>query len=127
MEERCTEKKNTKMESSVGEKYPNPSPICALNFITFNSKLSGRDNYGLWKIQMLVCLLDSHQINGKPVTPQTRFTVKRSDALVKVWILGSLSERTGKFSSFLFHKLPKLPTFIHTKNIQNNVYCKCNS
>ncbi|KAL7611142.1 hypothetical protein Lser_V15G11303 [Lactuca serriola] len=83
------------MESSVGEKYPNPSPICALNFITFNSKLSGRDNYGLWKIQMLVCLLDSHHINGKPVTPQTSFTVKRSDALVKVWILGSLSERTG--------------------------------
>ncbi|CAI9275648.1 unnamed protein product [Lactuca saligna] len=90
--DRKKKKKKTKMESSVGEKYSNPSHICALNFTTFNSKLSGRDNYGLWKIQMLVCLLDSHHINGKPVTPQTSFTCKRSDALVKVWIFGSLYE-----------------------------------
>ncbi|KAL7604627.1 hypothetical protein Lser_V15G19366 [Lactuca serriola] len=90
--------------------YPYPSNLAAASFISV--KLSGRDKYGVWKTQML-CLLKSHGmfgfVNGTLVSPQTSSSVSgkekvgddnihllwtRSDALVKGWILGSLSEQT---------------------------------
>ncbi|KAI3518270.1 hypothetical protein L1887_06805 [Cichorium endivia] len=84
----------------VGEEYPYPSHVCAPNFVTF--KLSGKDEYRIWKTQML-CLIESHCmlgfIDGTFVTPQTSDHHllehwRRSDALIKGWILGSLSNET---------------------------------
>ncbi|CAH1448921.1 unnamed protein product [Lactuca virosa] len=103
---------NQYVREEVGEEYPYPYPshVCAPNFVTF--KLSGRDDYDLWKTQML-CLLKSHDmcgfIDGIFVSPQSSSSVSgkeklggdhnhwlwtRSDALVKGWILGSLSKQT---------------------------------
>ncbi|KAL4563848.1 hypothetical protein LXL04_027896 [Taraxacum kok-saghyz] len=89
--------------------YPYPSNVYTPSFVTV--KLNGKDKYGIWKTQIL-CLLESHGmlgfIDGTHVNPQTSVTGKekvgdhetrqglwrRSDALVKGWILGSLSEET---------------------------------
>nr|KAJ0196792.1 hypothetical protein LSAT_V11C700357500 [Lactuca sativa] len=88
--------------------YPYPSHVCAPNFVTF--KLSCKDEYRIWKTQML-CLLKSHAmlgfIDGTLVSPQMVVSGKekvgepnihwlwtRSDSLVKGWILGSLSKET---------------------------------
>ncbi|XP_023729818.1 uncharacterized protein LOC111877530 [Lactuca sativa] len=90
------------------EEYPYPSNLSAASFISV--KLSGRDKYAIWKTQM-VCLLKSHDmfgfIDGTLKSPQTDVSGKekvddhhthrlwtRSDALVKGWILGSLTEET---------------------------------
>ncbi|KAK9075762.1 hypothetical protein SSX86_004091 [Deinandra increscens subsp. villosa] len=83
-----------------GAEYPYPSHVCAPNFVTV--KLSGREKYSVWKTQML-CLLESHDMLGF-ITPAAHNSFsgkekagdyslwRRSDALVKGWILGSLSE-----------------------------------
>ncbi|KAL7592495.1 hypothetical protein Lser_V15G32881 [Lactuca serriola] len=90
------------------EEYPYPSNLSAASFISV--KLSGTDKYAIWKTQM-VCLLKSHDmfgfIDGTLKSPQTDVSGKekvddhhthrlwtRSDALVKGWILGSLTEET---------------------------------
>ncbi|KAL7611912.1 hypothetical protein Lser_V15G06045 [Lactuca serriola] len=98
----------------VGEEnpYPHPSNVYTPSFVTL--KLSGMDEYEIWKTQML-CLLESHGmlgfIDGTHVSPQTSHNVsekenvgedhqthhklwRRSDALVKGWILGALSKQT---------------------------------
>ncbi|XP_023755239.1 uncharacterized protein LOC111903718 [Lactuca sativa] len=90
----------------VGEEYPYPTHVCAPNFVTL--KLSCRDEYSMWKTQML-CLLGSYGmcgfIDGTFLRPQTSVCGKekvsdhhtpwgKSDALVKSWILGSLSKET---------------------------------
>ena len=103
---------NQHVTLDVGEEYtyPYPSNPAAASFISV--KLSGRDKYGVWKTQML-CLLKSHGmfgfVDGTLVNPQTSSSVSgrekvcdhnslwlwtRSDALVKGWILGFLSEQT---------------------------------
>ncbi|CAI9293223.1 unnamed protein product [Lactuca saligna] len=103
---------NQHVTLDVGEEYtyPYPSNLAAASFISV--KLSGKDKYGIWKTQML-CLLKSHGmfgfVDGTLVSPQTSSSVSgkekvcdhnshwlwtRSDALVKGWILGSLSEQT---------------------------------
>ncbi|CAI9293220.1 unnamed protein product [Lactuca saligna] len=95
--------------------YPYPSHVCAHDFLSL--KLSDRDEYGIWKTQML-CLLESHDmlgfIDGTLVSPYEASSSsssvfgkekvvdyqphhklwRRSDALVKGWILGSLSKET---------------------------------
>ncbi|KAL7591719.1 hypothetical protein Lser_V15G32867 [Lactuca serriola] len=96
----------------VGEEeypYPYSSRVCASNLTSV--KLSGKAKFVMWKTQML-CLLESHGmsgfIDGTLVSPQTSVSGKekvgdhqtrhkqwrRSDALVKGWILSSLSEET---------------------------------
>ncbi|KAL4563850.1 hypothetical protein LXL04_027898 [Taraxacum kok-saghyz] len=92
--------------------YPYPSHVYTPSFVTI--KLSGKDKYNIWKTQIL-CLLESHGmlgfINGAFVSPQSSSSGKekpddhqsrhrlwrRSDALVKGWILRSLSEKTLTF------------------------------
>ncbi|CAH1448927.1 unnamed protein product [Lactuca virosa] len=63
------------------EEYPYPSNLSAASFISV--KLSGRDTYAIWKTQMEK--VDDHH---------THRLWTRSDALVKGWILGSLTEET---------------------------------
>ncbi|KAL8224101.1 hypothetical protein R6Q57_019576 [Mikania cordata] len=82
------------------EAYPYPSHVCAPNFVTV--KLSGRDTYDVWKMQMW-CLLESHDMLGF-IPSHTLgkekvgdFLWRRSDSLVKDWILGSLSQQTLKY------------------------------
>ncbi|XP_042753572.1 ankyrin repeat-containing protein ITN1 isoform X3 [Lactuca sativa] len=105
---------NSHVTLEVGEEhtytYPYPSNLSATGFTTV--KLSGRDEYGMWKTQML-CLLESHGmlgfIDGTLMCPQpisisgkekvgdhqTHYRLwRRSDALVKGWIFGSLSKPT---------------------------------
>ncbi|CAH1449151.1 unnamed protein product [Lactuca virosa] len=98
----------------VGEENTYPYPSHVYNVPSFISlKLSGRDEYRMWKTQM-ICLLESHGmlgfIDGTLVSPRTSSSVswkekvgdhqtqyklwRRSDALVKGWILGSLSKET---------------------------------
>ncbi|KAJ9551263.1 hypothetical protein OSB04_015308 [Centaurea solstitialis] len=77
--------------------YPYPSHVFAPNFVTV--KLSDRDEYDMWKTQML-CLLKSHGMlafinnNFIPTGGDEKFW-RRSDALVKGWILGSLSKEAS--------------------------------
>ncbi|KAK9073670.1 hypothetical protein SSX86_006264 [Deinandra increscens subsp. villosa] len=86
--------------------YPYPSHVSAPNFVTM--KLSGRATYVIWKTQML-CLLESHDmlsfINENPPVENSvlgkekagdYMLWRRSDALVRGWILGSLSEQPLK-------------------------------
>ncbi|CAH1436293.1 unnamed protein product [Lactuca virosa] len=71
--------------------YPYPSHFYTPSFVTL--KLSGRDEYEIWKTQML-CLLESHG-KEKVGDHQTHHKLwRRSDALVKGWILGALSKQT---------------------------------
>ncbi|KAD6454893.1 hypothetical protein E3N88_09599 [Mikania micrantha] len=77
--------------SNIGNPYPYPSHV--------TMKLSGRDTYDVWKTQML-CLFESHDmlrfIQLKTLDGYNEDLWKRSDALVKGWILGSLSDQTLK-------------------------------
>nr|KAJ0198084.1 hypothetical protein LSAT_V11C700360760 [Lactuca sativa] len=102
---------NPHVTLEVREEYPYPSHVYTPSFVTL--KLSGRDEYGIWKTQIL-CLLESHGmlgfIDGTLISPQTSNNVsgkekvgdhethhrlwRRSDALVKGWIIGSLSKQT---------------------------------
>ncbi|XP_024959082.1 uncharacterized protein LOC112500057 [Cynara cardunculus var. scolymus] len=81
---------------NILQDYPSVSHVFAPNFVTV--KLSGRDKYGVWKTQML-CLFESHGMLGFinnadnfPAADDKKLW-RRSDALVKGWILGSLSEQ----------------------------------
>ncbi|KAL7592500.1 hypothetical protein Lser_V15G32884 [Lactuca serriola] len=105
----------------IGEEntYPYPSNVYTPSFISL--RLSGRDNYSMWKTQM-ICLLKSHDmfgfIDGTFISPDHEASSSsssnsgkekvgehqthqklwtRSDALVKGWILGSLSEETLRY------------------------------
>ncbi|KAI3512333.1 hypothetical protein L1887_19648 [Cichorium endivia] len=78
--------------------YPYPYTANVANFVSV--KLSGYEKYPLWKTQML-CLIEGHDmlgfINGTleppPETkPDNAQWWRRSDALLRGWILGSLSE-----------------------------------
>nr|XP_043629830.1 ankyrin repeat-containing protein ITN1-like [Erigeron canadensis] len=85
--------------------YPYPSHVIAPHFVTV--KLGDKSKYNTWKTQML-CLFSSHGmlgfIDGTFVSPDDgqnekgrgaedmKEAWKRSDSLVKGWILGSLSE-----------------------------------
>lgn len=95
--------------SSSNTRYPyNPYPshVCGPNTVTL--KLSGRETYNVWKTQML-CLLESHDMLGfikqgeNTVLGKEKNKVgdymmwRRSDALVKSWILASLSQQTLKY------------------------------
>ncbi|CAI9293224.1 unnamed protein product [Lactuca saligna] len=94
--------------------YPYPSYVCAPNFVTF--KLNDKDEYDISKTQML-CLLESHSVSGfidgtlispdeasssssfsgkeKVVDNQTHQKLwRRSNALVKGWVLVFLSKET---------------------------------
>ncbi|CAH1448937.1 unnamed protein product [Lactuca virosa] len=105
------------VEIGEGNTYPYPSNVYTPSFISL--KLSGRDNYSMWKTQM-ICLLKSHDIFGfidgtfiSPNEARSSSSVSgkekvgehhthqklwtRSDALVKGWILGSLSEETLRY------------------------------
>lgn len=72
--------------------YPYPSTLNISNFVTI--KLSSSSNYSLWKAQ-IICLLESQElisfIDGTNLV-QLDLKWKRSDRLVKGWILGSLDE-----------------------------------
>lgn len=72
--------------------YPYPSTLNISNFVTI--KLSSSSNYSLWKAQ-IICLLESQElisfIDGTSLV-QLDLKWKRSDRLVKAWILGSLDE-----------------------------------
>ncbi|KAL8239743.1 hypothetical protein R6Q59_016310 [Mikania micrantha] len=82
--------------------YPYPSHVSAPNFVTV--KLSDRDTYDVWQMQMR-CLLQSHDMLGfisshalgKEKVGDDDMLWKRSDALVKGWILGSLSQQTLEY------------------------------
>ncbi|KAD6454910.1 hypothetical protein E3N88_09616 [Mikania micrantha] len=80
--------------SNPGNPYPYPYP----SHVTM--KLSGRDTYDVWKTQML-CLLESHDmfrfIQPKTLGEHKDDLWRRSDALVKGWMLGSLSNQTLKY------------------------------
>ncbi|XP_023736007.1 uncharacterized protein LOC111883909 [Lactuca sativa] len=95
---------NPHVTLEVGEEntYPYPYPSHVYNTHSFLTlKLSGRGEYGVWKTQM-ICLLESHGmlgiIDGTLVSPENSSSEyrlwRRSDALVKGWILGSLSKET---------------------------------
>ncbi|KAK9068987.1 hypothetical protein SSX86_013103 [Deinandra increscens subsp. villosa] len=91
------------------QQYPYPSHVNAASFLSI--KLSGTRNYVRW-VEQMFCLVDAHDmvgfINGKlrkPLISNGSITKealgafeakyrewKRSDALVKGWIFGSLSE-----------------------------------
>ncbi|KAK2971014.1 hypothetical protein RJ640_000363 [Escallonia rubra] len=96
--------------SSSSPHYPHPSTLVVANFVTL--KLT-EANYFLW-IKQILCLLDSQGLVGfidgtTPAPAETATTVandanegvtnpdyllwKKSDLLVKGWILGSLSEQ----------------------------------
>ncbi|XP_071731759.1 uncharacterized protein [Rutidosis leptorrhynchoides] len=89
----------------VGEEsYPYSSHVNAPSAVTV--KLTGNDKYKVWKTQML-CLLISHNmvgfIKGKFLNPEGNVKKKagdmeawvRSDALVKSWIYGTISQEAA--------------------------------
>ncbi|XP_071728386.1 UPF0481 protein At3g47200-like [Rutidosis leptorrhynchoides] len=109
---------NPSFKVEVGEEYyPYPSHVSAPNLVFV--KLSGKDKYKVWKTQML-CFLTSQNmvgfINGIFVNPERNVKKKggdmeawvRSDALVKSWILGTISEEAAM--NVVDHLTSKLPT-----------------
>ncbi|KAL8209306.1 hypothetical protein R6Q57_006038 [Mikania cordata] len=82
--------------SNPGNPYPYPYPYSS--HVTM--KLSGCDTFDVWKTQML-CLLESHDmlrfIQPKTLGEHSDDLWRRSDALVKGWMLGSLSNQTLKY------------------------------
>ncbi|KAD6454883.1 hypothetical protein E3N88_09589 [Mikania micrantha] len=88
--------------SREANSYPYPSHVSAPNFVTV--KLNDRDTYDVWQMQMM-CLLQSHDMLsfisshalGKEKVGDDDMLWKRSDALVKGWILGSLSQKTLEY------------------------------
>lgn len=87
------------MSSIMSTKYPFPSHVSVQSFVTV--KLSDRGMFDLWKTQMLY-LVESHDmldfinvgISGSMDDDDYKLW-KRSDALVRGWILGSLSEQAA--------------------------------
>ncbi|KAK9075765.1 hypothetical protein SSX86_004094 [Deinandra increscens subsp. villosa] len=83
------------------EECPYPSHVFVPSFLTV--KLSGRDKYNVWKTQIL-CLLESHDMLAFILPSETTSVSlkgwRRSDALVKGWILGSLSEQALLYVAF---------------------------
>ncbi|KAJ9536750.1 hypothetical protein OSB04_un000054 [Centaurea solstitialis] len=76
-------------------KYLYASNANVSNFVSV--KLSGNNNYHLWKTQM-ICLMESHNMHGfvdpncfrpKALSPEIE---KQYDSLLKGWIFGSVSE-----------------------------------
>ncbi|KAD6454869.1 hypothetical protein R6Q59_016569 [Mikania micrantha] len=82
--------------SNPGNSYPYPYPCPS--HVTM--KLSSQDTYDVWKTQML-CLLKSHGmlhfIQLETLNGYNYDIWGRSDALVKGWILGSLSNQMLKY------------------------------
>ncbi|CAI9267766.1 unnamed protein product [Lactuca saligna] len=85
-------------ETSATAAYPYPYTANVANFVSV--KLSGHEKYQLWKTQML-CLIEGHGMLGfidgtlepPPETkPDNAQWWRRSDALLRGWILGSLSD-----------------------------------
>ncbi|KAI3495930.1 hypothetical protein L1887_38278 [Cichorium endivia] len=113
------------------------SGVVAVISIFVTLKLSGRDEFGIWKTQML-CLLESYGmlgfIDGTLVSPQTSSNIsgkekvgehqthhklwRRSDALVKGWILGSLSKET------LTYVMDRLTKKLHQERNAVDFYAK---
>ncbi|KAJ0817608.1 putative ankyrin repeat-containing domain, retrotransposon Copia-like protein [Helianthus annuus] len=86
---------NVATREKVSQQYPYPSQVNAASFLSI--ELWGEPNYVVWREQM-TCLLESYDMLGfidgtleKPEENMYR-EWKRSDALVKGWIYGSLSE-----------------------------------
>ncbi|KAJ0736333.1 putative ankyrin repeat-containing domain, PGG domain, ankyrin repeat-containing domain superfamily [Helianthus annuus] len=76
------------------EAYSYPYTVNVANFVSV--RLSGHDNYPLWRKQML-CLMEGHDMLGfiegiRPETETKKHQWRRSDALTQGWILGSLRE-----------------------------------
>ncbi|XP_071688510.1 uncharacterized protein [Rutidosis leptorrhynchoides] len=78
--------------------YPHPYTVNVANFVTV--KLSGYENYIIWKTQML-CLIEGHDMLGfitgdiqspPETSPENVQRWRRSDALLRGWILGSLTD-----------------------------------
>ncbi|KAF5808972.1 hypothetical protein HanRHA438_Chr04g0161521 [Helianthus annuus] len=98
-----------------------PTLVCAPNIVTM--KLSGRDNYDAWRIQML-CLLESHDMlhfilptENSSVSGDQRLW-RRSDAVVKGWILGSLSQKPLEVVVILV----KTNTYITSKDVWDKLH-----
>ncbi|KAD6454941.1 hypothetical protein E3N88_09647 [Mikania micrantha] len=95
---RMDTKKQIKMECSSSSNPGNPYPYPYPSHVTM--KLSGEDTYDVWKTQML-CLFKSHDmlsfIQQNPLREYNYDLWERSEALVKGWILGSLSNETLKY------------------------------
>ncbi|KAL4560218.1 hypothetical protein LXL04_032367 [Taraxacum kok-saghyz] len=77
--------------------YPYPYTANVANFVSV--KLTGHEMYPLWKTQML-CLIEGHDMLGfidgtleppPDTNPDAAQWWRRSDALLRGWILGSLS------------------------------------
>ncbi|KAJ0532696.1 putative ankyrin repeat-containing domain, PGG domain, ankyrin repeat-containing domain superfamily [Helianthus annuus] len=86
------------MSTSAGTQDLNYLYASIANVSNFVSvKLSGNNNYHVWKSQML-CLLDSNNMGGivDPIFVGPRYsstdTVRQYDSLAKGWILGSVCE-----------------------------------
>ncbi|OIT40322.1 PREDICTED: protein ACCELERATED CELL DEATH 6-like isoform X2 [Nicotiana attenuata] len=107
--------------AEAGNLYPYPSTLNIANFVTV--KLSDSSNYSLWKTQML-CLLESQELVGfidgtliqTPLleNPDNYLKWKRSDRLVKGWILGSLTE---DMLEYVFEKVSARDVWLELKDI----------
>ncbi|GKD44695.1 ankyrin repeat-containing domain-containing LTR copia-type protein, partial [Tanacetum coccineum] len=84
--------------TTISPAYPYPSTVNISNFISV--KLTGHNNYHIWKTQFL-CLIQGHDMFGfidntfpPPLQdePENMPSWKRSDALLRGWILSSLTE-----------------------------------
>ncbi|GKC07478.1 ankyrin repeat-containing domain-containing LTR copia-type protein [Tanacetum coccineum] len=79
--------------------YPYPHTVNIANFISV--KLIGHNNYHIWKTQFL-CLIQGHDMFGfidntfppplQQQQPENMPSWKRSDSLLRGWILSSLTE-----------------------------------
>ncbi|KAL8214586.1 hypothetical protein R6Q57_004035 [Mikania cordata] len=74
--------------------YSYPYTVNVANFLSV--KLSGHHNYPLWRSQML-CLIEGHDMLGfidgtLDSPPENHQWWRRSDALIRGWMLGSLTE-----------------------------------
>ncbi|XP_024984278.1 ankyrin repeat-containing protein ITN1-like [Cynara cardunculus var. scolymus] len=106
-----TKSSSSSMVDEAAAAYPYPHTVNVSIFISV--KLSGHDNYPIWKTQML-CLLEGHDMLGfidgtlepPPETkPDNAQWWRRSDALLRGWILGSLSEAV--LANTIGHKTAK--------------------
>ncbi|KAI3495816.1 hypothetical protein L1887_38162 [Cichorium endivia] len=96
---------NQHVTLEVEEEHPYQCHACAPNFVTV--KLSGKDKFQMWKTQML-CMLESYGMlgfihgtpkrrSGKAKAGDNYSSWRRSNAQVKGWILGSLTEDTLRY------------------------------
>ena len=88
---------SSKSAAMAASAYPYPYTANVANFVSV--KLSGHEKYPLWKTQML-CLIEGHDMLGfidgtleppPDTNPDAAQWWRRSDALLRGWILGSLS------------------------------------